>query len=58
MDFLRYDSLLNTEKLKVNKFMFGVNFNICAKVRILMPQMLHDAVKKYFIVEEYLNIGG
>ena len=35
---------LNTEKIKVNKFMFGLNDNLCAKVRILMPQTLHDAI--------------
>jgi hypothetical protein len=51
MEFLRYALHLNTEKLKVNKFVFGLNYNICAKVRILMPQTLHDAVHKYFITE-------
>jgi hypothetical protein len=44
MELLRYAPHLNTEKLKVNKFVFGLNFNIRAKVRILMPQMLHDTV--------------
>jgi hypothetical protein len=38
MEFLRYAPHLNTEKLKVNKFVFGLNYNIRAKVRILMPQ--------------------
>jgi hypothetical protein len=58
MEFLRYAPHLNTEKLKVNKFVFGLNYNIRAKVRILMPQTLHDAVHKYFIAEEELNSGG
>jgi hypothetical protein len=47
MELLRYAPHLNTEKLKVNKFVFGLNFNIRAKVRILMPQTLHDAVQKF-----------
>jgi hypothetical protein len=49
---------LNTEKLKVNKFVFGLNFNIHVKVRILMPQMLHDAVQKALIAEEELTNRG
>jgi hypothetical protein len=41
MDMLRYAPHLNNEKLKVKKFFFGLNIIIHAKVRILMPQMLH-----------------
>jgi hypothetical protein len=35
-------SHLNTEKLKVNKFIYGMNFNIRERVRILIPQNLHE----------------
>jgi hypothetical protein len=58
MELLRYAPHLNTEKLKVNKFVFGLNFNIRVKVRILMPQTLHDAVQKALIAEEELTSGG
>jgi hypothetical protein len=58
MELLRYTPHLNREKLKVNKFMFGLKFNICVKVRIIMPQMLHDVVQKALIYEEELNNGG
>jgi hypothetical protein len=34
---LQYALHLNTEKLKVNRFLFGLNVSIHAKVRILMP---------------------
>ena len=34
MELLRYAPQLNIEKLKVNKFVFGLNVSICAKVRI------------------------
>jgi hypothetical protein len=44
MELLRYDPHLNIEKLKVIKFLFGLNVIIHAKVRILMPHMLHDVV--------------
>ena len=44
MELLRYASHLNTGKLKVNRFMFGLNDNIRAKVRILMRQTLHDVI--------------
>jgi hypothetical protein len=44
MELLRYSPHLNTEKLKVNKFVFSLSVNIHANVRILMPQTLHDAV--------------
>jgi hypothetical protein len=58
MELLRYAPHLNTKKLKVNRFMFGLNVNIHAKVRILMPQTLHDVVQKALIVEEDLISGG
>jgi len=58
MEFLWYAPHLNTKKLKVNRFMFGLNDNICAKFRILMPQTLHDVVKKALIAEEDLISGG
>jgi hypothetical protein len=44
MELLWYALHLNTEKLKVNRFLFGLNVIIHAKVRILMPQTLHDVV--------------
>jgi hypothetical protein len=37
MELLRYAMHLNTENLKVNKFIFVINYNICVKVRIMMP---------------------
>jgi hypothetical protein len=58
MELLRYAPHLNTEKLKVNRFMFGLNNNLRAKVRILMPQTLHDAVQKALIAKEELISGG
>jgi hypothetical protein len=44
IEFLRYALHLNTEILRFNRFMFELNGNICAKVRILMPHTLHDVV--------------
>jgi len=44
MELLRYDLHVNTRKIKVNRFMFGLNGSIHAKVMILMPQTLHDVV--------------
>jgi hypothetical protein len=58
MELLRYDLHLNTKKLKVNKFVFSLNINIHAKVRIMMPQTLHDVVQKALIAEEELISGG
>jgi hypothetical protein len=58
MELLRYAPHLNTEKLKVNRFMFGLYGNIRAKVGILMPQTLHDVIKKALIEEEDLIRGG
>jgi hypothetical protein len=55
MELLRYAPHLNTENLKVNKFVFGLSFNLQAKVRSLMPQMLHDVVQKVLIAKEELN---
>ena len=58
MELLWYAPHLNTENLKVNRFMFGLNDSLRAKVRILMPQTLHDAVQNALIVEEELISGG
>ena len=58
MKLLRYAPHLNTEKLKVNRFVFGLNGSLRAKVRILMPQTLHDAVQKALIAEEELISRG
>ena len=58
MELLWYAPHLNTEKLKVNRFMFGLNDSLRAKVRILMPQTLHDAIQKALIAEEELISGG
>jgi hypothetical protein len=57
MELLRYAPHLTTKKLKVDKFLFDLKFNIRAKVRILMPQTLHDAVQKALIAREELNGG-
>jgi hypothetical protein len=57
MELLQYDLHLNTEKFKVNRFMFGLNAIIHANFRILMPQTLHDAVQKALISEEELTRG-
>ena len=51
MELLRYALHLNTKKLKVNRFLSGLNVNIHAKVRIHMPQKLHDVIRKALIEE-------
>ena len=58
MKLLQYALHLNTEKLKVNRFVFGLNGSLCVKVRILMPQTLHDTIQKALIAEEDLISGG
>jgi len=55
---LRYAPHMNMEKLKVNNFVFSLNFKIHAKVRILIPQTLYDAVQKALIIEEEMNKKG
>jgi hypothetical protein len=57
MELLRYAPHMNTEKLKVNRFLFGLNVSIRAKVMILMPQTLHDVVQKALIAEKELISG-
>jgi hypothetical protein len=58
MELLWYAPHLNTKKLKVNGFVFGLNGSLRAKVRILMPQTLHDVVQKALIAEEEFISGG
>jgi hypothetical protein len=54
MELLWYAPHLNTEKLKVNGFVFGLNVKIHVEIRILMPQTLHDFIQKALIAEEEL----
>jgi hypothetical protein len=58
MELLQYAPHLNTEKLKVSRFVFGLNGSLHAKVRILMPQTLHDVVQKVVIEKEELISEG
>jgi hypothetical protein len=58
MELLWYALHLNNEKFKVNRFVLGLNGSLHAKVRILMPQTLHDAVQKDLMEEEELIGGG
>jgi hypothetical protein len=58
MELLRYALHLYTEKIKVNRFVFSLNNNIREKVRIFMPQTLHDVVQKALIAEEEVINGG
>ena len=58
MEFLWYAPHLNTEKLKVNRFMFDLNGGLHVKVRILMLQTLHDVVQKALISKEDLISEG
>jgi hypothetical protein len=58
MELLWYAPHLNTEKIQVNRFVFGLNNSLRVKVRILMPQTLHDAIQKALIAEEELISEG
>jgi hypothetical protein len=58
MELLRYAPHLNIEKPKVNRFMFSLNCSIREKVRILMPQTLHDVIQNSLIEKEELISGG
>jgi hypothetical protein len=58
MELLWYAPHLNAVKLKVNRFMFGLNDILRANLRILMPQTLHDVIQKALIAEEELISGG
>jgi hypothetical protein len=57
MELLQYALHMNTEKCKVNRFLFGLNVSIHKIVRILMPQTLHDVVQKALIGEEDITSG-
>jgi hypothetical protein len=56
MELLRYPPQLKTRNIKVNKFVFGLNVIIHAKLRILIPQKLHNVVQKALISEEEMII--
>jgi hypothetical protein len=58
MELIRYAPHLRMEETKVNKFVFGLNFNIRVKVRILMPQTFNDVVHKALIAQKEMNNGG
>jgi len=57
MELLQYATHLNIEKRKVDGLSFCLKVNIRAKVRILMPQNLHDVVQKALISKEDIING-
>jgi hypothetical protein len=57
MELLRYAPHLNSEKLKVNRFVLGLNSSMRTKVFILMPQTLHDVVQKAVVQDEFSFTG-
>jgi len=58
MELLRYAPHLNTKKLKVNKFIYGLNFPIRANVCIPMPHTFLEVIQRALIVEEECLSGG
>jgi hypothetical protein len=58
MEVLRYAPHLNTRNLWVNKFVYGLKYNIKSKVRVLMPCTLHEVVQGAIITEEDLMGSG
>jgi len=57
MALLRHAPHLNPKKLKVSRFMLGLNNNMRAKVIILKPQTLHDVVQKVVIQDDFSFTG-
>jgi hypothetical protein len=57
MALLRHASPLNPEKLKVSRFMLGLNSSMRGKVYILMPQTSHDFVPKAVVPDEFSFTG-
>jgi hypothetical protein len=58
MELLWYAPHLNTKKIEVKKFVLDLNVSIRVKVRIMMPQTLHNVVQKVLIAEEELISRG
>jgi hypothetical protein len=52
VELLRYDPHLNIEKLKLNKFLYGLNPCIKETVCMLMEKTLHEAMQRDIIGEE------
>jgi hypothetical protein len=57
MALLRHALHLNPEKLKVNRFVLGLNNNMRAKVYYRMPQTLHDFVPKAVVQDKFSFTG-
>jgi hypothetical protein len=57
MALLRHASHLNPEKLKVSRFVLGLNSSMRGKVYYLMPQTLHDFVPKAVVQDEFSFTG-
>jgi hypothetical protein len=57
MALLRHASHLNFEKLKVIRFVLGLNSSMRARVYYLMPQTLHDVVPKAVVQDEFSFTG-
>jgi hypothetical protein len=49
MKLLRYAPHLNTDKLQVDKFLYGLNYNIIYKVMTLILHIFHKAFQRAMI---------
>jgi hypothetical protein len=58
MELLWYAPHLNMRNLRSTGSCLALTDSLRAKVRILMPQTLHDVVQKALIAEEELISGG
>jgi hypothetical protein len=57
MELLLYAPHLNSEKLKDNRFVLGLNSSMRTKVFILKPQILHDVIQKAVVQDEFSFTG-
>ena len=51
-------TIVNRDKLREKVFAYGLNYNIKSKVKILIPQTLHEIVHRDIISKEELASGG
>jgi hypothetical protein len=58
MELVKYVSYMDTDQRQADRFVYGLNPNIRAMVRMWKPSLVAEAVESARYAEEHINLTG